>query len=162
MKKNLDISIRPFEEGQVEIYDKVIMGSFGSAYHKDSGYRYDMCEENLLANPDTVVFLAWVNKKAVGTITVSILRDPFGPVVGYISAFGVIKEYRHHGIGTKLMDAVEDFCLERESLMFELYGHDCEDQKAAMAFYKNRDIKVQEDSCRLHYIGYCDWTKNMH
>jgi GNAT superfamily N-acetyltransferase len=64
----------------------------------------------LLAEPESAVFLAWLDSRAAGVVTVTTTR---GLELGYSAEMEdlyVLPEVRHAGVGSALIQAVKDWC----------------------------------------------------
>ena len=139
------VSIRPLEYNQMKKYRKIIAGGFGQDYDTDF---YDTADTEyyLYQTKDAVTFLAWIEKEAVGTIQVNLIRGPYGPCFGYVTSFCVLPEYRRKGIGTRLMDEVKEYCTQNYISILELSSKNIPERKAARLFYKHFGFDCNSDT----------------
>ena len=73
------------------------------------------------------VFIAYLNKKAVGTARVKLIDD-----YAKASRICVLKEYRRHKVGQALMEAVINFCKKKKCVKIKISA-----QVGAIKFYES-------------------------
>lgn len=72
-------------------------------------------DEQIRSSDNTVFFLAKENGKPIGYAGMYTVLDE-----GYVTNIGVMPEYRRKGIGKKLVNALIEFCIEKNMIFLSL------------------------------------------
>lgn len=72
-------------------------------------------DEQIRSSDNTVFFLAKENDKPIGYAGMYTVLDE-----GYVTNIGVMPEYRRKGIGKKLVNALIEFCIEKNMIFLSL------------------------------------------
>jgi ribosomal-protein-alanine N-acetyltransferase len=97
----------------------------------------------------------WVAEEG-GAIAGFLIADREPARVGHIVTIDVVAEFRRRGVGTKLMDAGEDWA-RRQGLEL-VYLETAQDNKAAQAFYEARGYGKYEKIDRYYADGTAAWV----
>ena len=92
---------------------------------------------------NNVVLIIKEEDKIIASLTYEMRKDYVKNKRFYfISYFGVLKEYRREGLGTKLFDYLRDETKKNNIDYIELTSGN--HRKAAHYFYRNRDFKIKD------------------
>lgn len=94
---------------------------------------------------DKVVFIAFKDGQAVGTLRIEIKGD-----TAYLSRFGVLLAYQKNGIGRALMAVVDKFMTERK--VKRLCLHTASKVSSLMRFYYGCGFYVESVSSERGYL----------
>jgi aminoglycoside 3-N-acetyltransferase I len=98
--------------------------------------------QKVLSNPAFGVFVALLNNKVVGGLTVHILDSyETEKPSAYIYDLAVLAEYQMQGIGKSLIVALNDYC--RQHGFGEVFVQAETDDEQAMNFYRTTDISSE-------------------
>jgi GNAT superfamily N-acetyltransferase len=102
--------------------------------------------KRIIASEESVIFLALVDKRAVGLAEVYLRHDqPDAQVVarsayGYLQSLMVLDADRHHGLGTMLVTACEQWARERGANEMQLDSWEFD--AGPLRFYELLDYKT--------------------
>ncbi len=106
--------------------------------------------QKVLNNPTFLVFVARLNNKLVGGLTVHILDScETEKPSAYIYDLAVLAEYQRQGIGKSLIMAVNDYCRQHE--FGEVFVQAETDDEQAVNFYRTTDISSELQATHFTY-----------
>jgi aminoglycoside 3-N-acetyltransferase I len=106
--------------------------------------------QKVLSNPAFGVFVALLNNKVVGGLTVHILDSyETEKPSAYIYDLAVLAEYQMQGIGKSLIVALNDYC--RQHGFGEVFVQAETDDEQAMNFYRTTDISSELHATHFTY-----------
>jgi ribosomal-protein-alanine N-acetyltransferase len=107
---------------------------------------------DFIAHPSSRTWVAEVDGLIAGFVVASC--EPSG--IGHIITIDVLEEQRRRGIGTALMNTVEEWA--REARMRLIYLETAEDNRAAHRFYEERGYRKIEKIERYYNNGQAAWV----
>lgn len=106
--------------------------------------------QKVLSNPAFLVFVALLNNKVVGGLTVHILNSyETEKPSAYIYDLAVLAEYQRQGIGKSLIMAVNEYC--RQHGFGEVFVQAETDDEQAVNFYRTTDISSELQATHFTY-----------
>lgn len=96
-------------------------------------YRHDV-KNDIVLNSSRQSIIAYEGSEIVGAITFILFYGE-----AYIDDFAVLEEYRHKGIGSKLIKEVENYCRDRGASHISLNTYEFQ----APEFYKKMGYTVE-------------------
>ncbi|MFA5009471.1 MAG: GNAT family N-acetyltransferase [Candidatus Paceibacterota bacterium] len=121
--------LRLLDELGEELNDKIGYSDYNTEAQKKGGPIF----REIINRKDTYIFIAIENEEIIGLATFYILPNiRHGMHRGHVEDFIVNKNKRGQGIGTKLFDAIKDFCKENDIKVIKL---DTNNNLEAHSFY---------------------------
>lgn len=156
VQTDLDVEIRPFDMNRdsLEEMTKLLNEAYGTWLARGLNYlaATQSVEITRARIKDAISLVCWHQQKMVGTITYYSPEINSGckwydqEGVGRFGQFATRPDYRKLGIGSKLLEKVED--MARRERIQELALDTAEDAKELIQYYKKRGYR---------FIQYVDW-----
>jgi|YelNatPaOPRAMG01_1025707.scaffolds.fasta_scaffold29624_2 ribosomal-protein-alanine N-acetyltransferase len=143
--------IRDFQLSDLPTLSKIDQSCFppGVCYSQE-----ELAE--FIAHRSSRTWVAEIDGSIVGFVVAS--REPSG--VAHIITIDVLEEQRRHGIGTALMNRVEEWA--REARVRLIYLETAEDNRAAHRFYEARGYRKVEKIEHYYNNGEAAWVMVKH
>ena len=161
----MDVTIRPASENDLEQYSSLLQKTYQETYPDDElGLTKDLYSErvfsseriqsylkaNLLVNDKQKAWLAFINHKLVGSITIKDTGKEFELVGLYVS-----RAYQSRGVGKMLMEKALDFAKSKD-IVLDLYINNIK----AIDFYKKWGFKIDFDKGTF-FRHWPEWPQNV-
>jgi len=140
--------LRTFQPGDLQRLYEIDQSCFAA------GISYSKSElEGFIRHRKAMTWVAEEGKEIVGFLIAS--RHPSMPL-GHIITIDVVEAWRRKGVGTALMDAVEDWARQRRFVSLSL--ETAEDNLPAQAFYERHGYTKFERLENYYADGTSAWT----
>jgi GNAT superfamily N-acetyltransferase len=127
-----------------------LLNEFGQFVHSKNAplTKCEVILDEVLARPDTMIFVAEDNGKLIGLATFYILPNiRHAWHQGHIEDFYVTKSLQHQGVGTAIFNAIKKYCRENNIKVLKLASG--RQLAKAHKFYTKNDGQFTEKSFKF-------------